>query len=140
MQVRSMKSRIFRLVSLCTAATYGLATAAYAVQDLPGGPAVKQLNLHPPVTRIAQEQHFLHWMMLSICVLIFVGVLEKVTDDFGAVSWQPQMEGGKAGRELPGIVDQVISMSLFAREEDGTLRHDPERGTERRGSRKSSAA
>ena len=74
MQVRSMKSRIFRLVSLCTAATYGLATAAYAVQDLPGGPAVKQLNLHPPVTRIAQEQHFLHWMMLSICVLIFVGV------------------------------------------------------------------
>jgi hypothetical protein len=26
--------------------------------------------------------------------------------------WQPQMEGGKAGRELPGIVDQVISMSL----------------------------
>jgi len=63
---------------------------------------------------------------------IMVGILEKHTDEFGKVSWQPQMEGGKAGRELPGIVDQVISMSLFVREEDGTLRHDPERGTERR--------
>jgi len=63
---------------------------------------------------------------------IMVGILEKHTDEFGKVTWQPQMEGGKAGRELPGIVDQVISMSLFAREEDGTLRHDPERGTERR--------
>ena len=27
-------------------------------------------------------------------------------DDLGRVSWQSQMEGGKAGRELPGIVDQ----------------------------------
>lgn len=63
---------------------------------------------------------------------IMVGILEKVTDDFGRVSWQPQMEGGKAGRELPGIVDQVVSMALFAREADGSWRHDPERGTERR--------
>lgn len=42
--------------------------------------------------------------------MIFVGVLEKVTDEFGTVTWQPQMEGSKAGRELPGIVDQVVSM------------------------------
>jgi cytochrome c oxidase subunit 2 len=49
--------------------------AAWAnVNSLPGGPAVNQLNLHPPVTRIAQEQHFLHWMMLIICLVIFVGV------------------------------------------------------------------
>lgn len=47
---------------------------AHAVQDLPGGPAVNQLNLAPPVTRIAVEQHFLHWMMLIICTVIFVGV------------------------------------------------------------------
>ncbi|MBE9606271.1 ATP-binding protein [Acetobacteraceae bacterium H6797] len=63
--------------------------------------------------------------------VIMVGILERVTDDFGKVTWQPQMEGGKAARELPGIVDQVVSMSLFAREGDG-WRHDPERGTERR--------
>ena len=50
------------------------ATAAYAVNDLPGGPAVRQLNMHPPVTKIAEEQHALHWMMMVICTLIFVAV------------------------------------------------------------------
>lgn len=64
--------------------------------------------------------------------VIMVGILERVTDEFGRVSWQPQMEGGKAGRELPGIVDQVVSMALFSREADGAWRHDPERGSERR--------
>ena len=63
---------------------------------------------------------------------IMVGILEKVTDEFGKVTWQPQMEGGKAGRELPGIVDQVVSMALFSRGKDGAWHHDPERGTERR--------
>jgi hypothetical protein len=64
--------------------------------------------------------------------VITVGVLEKVTDEFGKVTWQPQIEGGKVGRELPGIVDQVISMALFSRHSDGTWQHDPDRGTERR--------
>ena len=64
--------------------------------------------------------------------VIMVGILERVTDEFGRVSWQPQMEGGKAGRELPGIVDQVVSMALFSRDAQGALVHDPERGTERR--------
>ena len=64
--------------------------------------------------------------------VIMVGILERVTDDFGRVTWQPQMEGGKAGRELPGIVDQVVSMALFSRDAPGALTHDPERGTERR--------
>ena len=48
--------------------------AALAVNDLPGGPAVNQLDLHPPVTRIAVEQIWLHNFMLVICTLIFVGV------------------------------------------------------------------
>jgi hypothetical protein len=63
--------------------------------------------------------------------VIFVGILERATDEFNRTTWQPQMEGGKAGRELPGIVDQVITMSLFARDGDG-WRHEPERGEERR--------
>jgi len=50
------------------------ATAAYAVNDLPGGPAVNQLNLHPAATKIAEEQHWLHWMMMIICSVIFVAV------------------------------------------------------------------
>ena len=48
--------------------------AAMAVNDLPGGPAVRQLNLHPPVTRIAEQQGWLHWFMLIVCVVIFVAV------------------------------------------------------------------
>ena len=51
-----------------------VATAAHAVNDLPGGPAVRQLNMHPPATNIAAEQHSLHWMMMVICMLIFVAV------------------------------------------------------------------
>ena len=51
-----------------------LSTAAYAVNDLPGGPAVRQLNLHPAVTKIAEEQHWLHWFMMIICLVIFVAV------------------------------------------------------------------
>ena len=62
---------------------------------------------------------------------IMVGILERVTDEFGRVTWQPQMEGGKAGRELPGIVDQVVSMAMFSHDEKG-WHHDPEHGTERR--------
>ncbi len=51
------------------------ATAAGAqVQDMPGGPAVNQLNLPTGVTPIARDIYSLHWMMLIICTLIFIGV------------------------------------------------------------------
>ncbi|SFE59324.1 cytochrome c oxidase subunit II [Paracidovorax wautersii] len=69
-----MKSISNTLASLLLWSGAWVGTAAHAVQDLPGGPAVRQLNLAPPVTRIAQEQHYLHWMMLIICTVIFVGV------------------------------------------------------------------
>ncbi|NML15129.1 cytochrome c oxidase subunit II [Azohydromonas caseinilytica] len=48
--------------------------AAMAVNDLPGGPAVNQTNLHPPATRIAAELYWLHNFMLVICTVIFVAV------------------------------------------------------------------
>ncbi len=51
-----------------------ISTAAYAVNDLPGGPAVNQLNLHPPVTKIAAEMHWLHWFMMILCIVIFLVV------------------------------------------------------------------
>ena len=63
-----------KLASLLLVSLTSLGTAAHAVQDLPGGPAVRQLNLHPPVTRIAAAQHDLHWMLMIICTIIFVGV------------------------------------------------------------------
>lgn len=46
--------------------------AAHAVNDLPGGPAVNQLNFAPAATKIAEEQHWLHWFMMAICTVIFV--------------------------------------------------------------------
>jgi cytochrome c oxidase subunit II len=49
-------------------------SAALAVNSLPGGPAVNQIDLHPPVTRIAVEQQWLHNFMLIICTVIFIGV------------------------------------------------------------------
>ena len=49
-------------------------SAAHAVGDLPGGPAVRQLNLHPAVTKIAEEQAWLHWFMLILCTVIFLAV------------------------------------------------------------------
>jgi cytochrome c oxidase subunit 2 len=48
--------------------------AALAVNDLPGGPKVNQINLHPPITEISADQQWLHNFMLVICTLIFIGV------------------------------------------------------------------
>lgn len=82
-EVNMMKSIADKLASLLLAAgasvgvwaaTAGLAAVHAAVNDLPGGPAVNQLNLGPAVTRIAAEQQWLHWMMLIICTVIFIGV------------------------------------------------------------------
>jgi len=45
-----------------------------AAQDMPGGPKVNQLNFTAPATKIMEEIHWLHWFMMIICVVIFVGV------------------------------------------------------------------
>ncbi|MBN3855369.1 cytochrome c oxidase subunit II [Paraburkholderia sp. Ac-20340] len=50
------------------------AGAALAVGDSPGGPAVNEINIQPPVTRIAEELYSLHTMMLILCTVIFIGV------------------------------------------------------------------
>ena len=66
-----------------------VSTAAYAVNDVPGGPAVNQLNFAPPATKIAEEQHWLHWFMLILCAVIFVIVF--ATSGLAAV--QPHRAG-----------------------------------------------
>ena len=43
-------------------------------------------------------------------VVVLVMVLEKHVDDFNIATWQPQIEGAKTGRELPAIVDEIITM------------------------------
>jgi hypothetical protein len=41
----------------------------------------------------------------------FVGILDQRLDDFNRKVFQPQIDGSKTGLELPGIVDQVITMA-----------------------------
>ena len=48
--------------------------AASAVNDLVGGPARNQVDLHPSVTRIGAEVQGLHQFMLVICLVIFIAV------------------------------------------------------------------
>ncbi len=73
-----MKSIFGKLASLALPIVVWFGSAAFsmahAVKDLPGGPAVNQLNLHPPVTRIAADQAWLHWFMLIVCTVIFVAL------------------------------------------------------------------
>jgi hypothetical protein len=45
--------------------------------------------------------------------VVFVGILERVVDEFNRGEWQLQAEGSKASRELPGIVDQIITYQFL---------------------------
>lgn len=45
--------------------------------------------------------------------IIVVGILEREKDDLGRVTWVPQIEGAKTGRELPGIFDEVLTLQTF---------------------------
>ena len=68
--------------TLMTRAGHGLmamaamlaATAASATGNLAGGPATNQLDLHPPITKIATEVQNLHYFMLVVCLVIFFAV------------------------------------------------------------------
>ena len=43
--------------------------------------------------------------------VVFVAILEKIIDEFNRPEWQVQLEGTKTGRELPGIVDLIVTMN-----------------------------
>ena len=45
--------------------------------------------------------------------VIFTCAMEQAKDDFGRLFWEPHIEGSKTGRELPGIVDEVVSYALI---------------------------
>ncbi len=79
MNVSKTMSKLTQLGSQQTGTIFGFlaawaSSAAYAVNDLPGGPAVRQLNLHPAVTKIAEDQYWLHWYLMIVCSVIFVAV------------------------------------------------------------------
>jgi len=52
--------------------------------------------------------------------VIYVGILEERVDDFNRRIFQPQIEGSRTGLELPGIVDEVITMASLP-DEQGNL-------------------
>ncbi len=66
-----MSDRLRRCLMVCAAAMSG---PVFAVNDLPGGPAVRQLNFPTPVTPMATEIDQLHLWMIGICTVIFVAV------------------------------------------------------------------
>ena len=75
MTMMMTKTLVSRACQSVSALGLTLATqAAMAVGDLAGGPAKNQLDLHPPVTKIAVDVMNLHYVMLVICTLIFLAV------------------------------------------------------------------
>ena len=100
-----MKSISNKLASLLLMAGAWLGSVAHAVQDLPGGPAVNQLNLAPPVTKIAEEQHFLHWMMLIICTVIFIAVFSVM---FYSIWKHRKSKGAKSANFHESVTVEVV--------------------------------
>ena len=64
---KAVRALLLTLASIST-------ETVFANQDMPGGPAVNQLNFPVAATKIMAEIHWLHWMMLVICTVIFIGV------------------------------------------------------------------
>ncbi len=95
--------------------------AALAVGNLPGGPAVNQLDLPPPVTQIARDQIWLHYFMLVICTIIFLGVFgvmfysilkHRKSKGFKAANFHESVKVEIAWTIVPFII--VILMALPA--------------------------
>lgn len=68
--------KLQRTITLCFASILSLLLSplSFAYTDMPGGPAVRQLNFAAPVTKIMEDIHWLHWFMMIICTVIFVVV------------------------------------------------------------------
>lgn len=109
LKVNMVKSISTKLHSALFAAGVAMSSAAYAVGDLPGGPAVRQLNLHPPVTKIAQEQHWLHWSMMIWCLAIFFLVFGVM---FYSI-WKHRKSVGHKAQELPEPLWVEISWTVI---------------------------
>jgi hypothetical protein len=45
--------------------------------------------------------------------VVFIGILERVVDEFNRGEWRLQAEGNKTSRELPAIVDQIVTMQFL---------------------------
>lgn len=57
---------------------------------------------------IAWLTHLQHTRAKNV---IFVGILDEKLDDFNRKVFVPQIDGSKTGLELPGIVDEVLTLT-----------------------------
>jgi hypothetical protein len=57
---------------------------------------------------IAWLTHLQHTRAKNV---IFVGILDEKLDDFNRKVFMPQIDGAKTGLELPGIVDEVLTLT-----------------------------
>jgi cytochrome c oxidase subunit 2 len=105
LEVRTMKAISSKLASPALWAATWVSTAAHAVNDLAGGPAVNQLNLAPAVTKIAEEQQWLHWMMLILCTVIFVAVFAVM---FYSIWKHRKSKGYKAATFHESVTVEII--------------------------------
>lgn len=100
------RNRVGQLgLALATMMMAQVAMAAAAVNDLPGGPAVNQLDLHPPVTAIAREQQWLHYFMMIICLVIFIGVFGVM---FYSIFKHRKSKGAKAANFHESTTVEII--------------------------------
>jgi hypothetical protein len=60
----------------------------------------------------------LHLQQARSINIITLGILETATDNFGKVEHRLQMEGSRTSRELPGIIDQIITMNWIKTGDD----------------------
>ena len=79
-------------------------TTALAVNSLPGGPAVHQLDLHPAVTQIAADQRWLHHYIMIICVVIFLGVFGVM---FYSIVKHRKSKGAKAANFHESVTVEI---------------------------------
>jgi len=79
-------------------------TAALAVNSLPGGPAVDQLDLHRPVTQIAADQRWLHYYIMVICVVIFIAVFGVM---FYSIFKHRKSQGAKAANFHESVAVEI---------------------------------
>jgi hypothetical protein len=61
----------------------------------------------------------LHLQQARALNIVFIGILETVVDDFNRTEHRLQMEGGRTSRELPAIVDEIITMQWVKFDGDG---------------------
>jgi hypothetical protein len=57
---------------------------------------------------------WLHQLQRARAVtVVLVGILERVVDELNYVEWRLQCEGAKTARELPGIIDEIITLQFM---------------------------